>query len=453
LTQLLLDENLYARGQAVEIFLSVTDCDTFDWFQPISTEFSDHQLYKEMFSLLQTPLLHNLMENRKDSFPGGGVRCLQLLAFWLSWLRFHFTDPNHKLQLHAHLLEIVRSWTVDTDLESHESQLAKTLFDDFSAVGSCRGEYDTDRSESFLSGIIAPHFLAHESTSESEVLESETPQTLSGTSPPDVDLPVRLKEKGNQLFLEGKCQEALESYISAISALQSKGAGEESISLLATLHYNCASSYWKISEKADPSAALLSSGNATSTQSPLDSCIGSCTHCLALDPFYFKARYRCAVALHQQGRLDEAIGTLDGRYVRPELIPDPKTLEMFQDLRRSCVARILLQQKESPSSAPKVIDERTNCILAQITSRRNASDPPIENDSLPPDSLPTMPAKRQGKKSSPQQPPACANQRNALKFLKKLRACSSQLNENCSLDSPEVSSCLASLRKVCLSVA
>jgi tetratricopeptide (TPR) repeat protein len=455
LTQLLLDNNLYSRGQAVEIFLSVTDCDTFDWFQPISDEFSDHQLYQEMFSLLETPLLYNLIENRKSSFPGGSVRCLQLLAFWLSWLRFHFTDANHKLQLHARLLEIFRSWATDGDLESHEVELAKTLLDDFSAAGAYGSEYDNDKSCSFLSGIIAPRFPASESPPESEALDQTDPQTRPTVCVAKEADPTRLKEKGNKFFLEEKPQRALECYTSAIDALRSRGPHEESSPLLATLHYNCASSYWKLSESVDPSDTLFSTGSASPVQALLDSCIESCTCCLDLDPFYFKARYRCAVALHQLGRLDEAIDFLDSRYVSPDLIPDPKTLEMFQDLRRFCVARILLQQKESPNNtSAKVIDERTTRILAQISSRRNATDP-LETHDHPPlvdlaDPLPGVPTKKQGKKSSSQQqvsPPS--SQKHSLKFLKKLRICASQLDENYLIDSTEVSLCLASLGKVC----
>jgi hypothetical protein len=34
------DPNLYFRGQAMEVFLSITDCDSYDWFKPLGINLS-----------------------------------------------------------------------------------------------------------------------------------------------------------------------------------------------------------------------------------------------------------------------------------------------------------------------------------------------------------------------------------------------------------------------------
>ena len=163
LANMLSEPNLYYRGQIVEIFLSMTDSDNFDWFEPKSDvlgrtlhirflELSDHKLF-----------LDNLLSNRRQSFPGGSMRCLQILAFWLSWVRAMYTK-DQKLHLSQKMLSELQLWgsTNDDDVtrigadgifdastkssqsqtssvqvdssanKEEESKLARTLYEDFS---------------------------------------------------------------------------------------------------------------------------------------------------------------------------------------------------------------------------------------------------------------------------------------------------------------------------------
>jgi tetratricopeptide (TPR) repeat protein len=448
LTSLLLDGNLYARGQAIEIFLSTTDCDAFDWFQPLSADLSQVSLYREMYSLLETPLLQNLLANRLDSFPGGSMRCLQLIAFWLSWLRVHFTGGKHKLQLHLQILETLKVWETSADIEVEESQLARTLFEDFSAAGACNFRYyDQEKSGQLMSGLVASQFDSPNGLVLDRDLIGPPHQGGEEVRGNVGDLPFQLKEKGNYFFFEKKYLQALECYLTALDELSSHSTDNGSTVLPAILHYNCASSYWKLSEQF-PLSNGWETGNVIlletlrSVDSLMEACIAACERCLNQDPNYFKARYRCAMALQQRGQLNEAVKILDPDLLGAGSISDPKMLERLQDLRRACVAGILVQQK---SSASDLIDERTSRILAQISSRRCHQQPSDPSDSLHPESLPSVPEKE---KSAPHRSAPSKGRKGGLKYLKKFRGCISSMRETEPLSTLETCTSTISLLKV-----
>lgn len=99
LVDLLLEPNLYARGQVCEILLSIIDSDQdrFDWFVPLDpathcAEVRGH-LYRKLAGLHAASLLDKLVANsvnymgdsgeeagRENSFPGGSARCLQIMV-------------------------------------------------------------------------------------------------------------------------------------------------------------------------------------------------------------------------------------------------------------------------------------------------------------------------------------------------------------------------------------
>lgn len=427
LTQLLLDPNLYSRGQAVEIFLSLTDCDTYDWFLPISSNLHHLSLYREMYCLLDTPFLQNLLSNRTGSFPGGSMRCLQLLAFWLSWLRVHFTEQN-KLKLHASLLNVINLWAIESEVESDESKLAMTLFEDFSTAGVYDFHSDHITSRSLLQGVISPPAF------HPEVSEIVSPNQLEhfvlGRN--------NLKEKGNKYFAEAKYMEALGCYKSAIDEIEGSESVVEDCKLLATLYYNSANTYWKLSQQTQ----AVWSPTPNSFENFVDACITCCKRCLDLDPLYFKARYRFASTMQQLGRYEEALPYLDTKFLQPDLIPDQKMLDLLQDLRRTCIAQIIILQKETQSG---FIDDRTSRILSQIALRRNHQQ-----------ESPTISASSSGacdtsKSTSSPEIKLSKNSsisKRALKYLTKIRSCVALLNTQHRSDSPEIIQLTITLGKV-----
>jgi hypothetical protein len=147
LCPLLNDANLYIRGQGLELFLSCTDADTFDWFAPATSDMSK-LLHRQLLNLTNvSTFLSNLVANRQGSFPGGSGKALQLLAFWLSWTRALYTS-NQQLKLSDKLLSELQLWSIKDPEEGteegrkpdEEADLAKTVYDDFSTTQFLRGD-------------------------------------------------------------------------------------------------------------------------------------------------------------------------------------------------------------------------------------------------------------------------------------------------------------------------
>ncbi|GFH12739.1 uncharacterized protein HaLaN_08482, partial [Haematococcus lacustris] len=52
----------------------------------------DAAVWRHMFNLSSSQLIPSLLKHQgPDTFPGSGHLALRLLAFFLSWLRYHFT--------------------------------------------------------------------------------------------------------------------------------------------------------------------------------------------------------------------------------------------------------------------------------------------------------------------------------------------------------------------------
>jgi hypothetical protein len=152
LSLMMADSNLFVRGQALEIFLSVVDCDVFDWFAPPKTA-DELKMHEHLLQLMQ-PRVHagerkddsclfltNIFLNRTHTYPGGSLRALQLLAFWLSWIRVTYTK-DQVLFLSEGMLDALKKWDskpaitstsseATANMSEDEKNLAKTLFEDF----------------------------------------------------------------------------------------------------------------------------------------------------------------------------------------------------------------------------------------------------------------------------------------------------------------------------------
>ena len=128
------DANLYYRGQAFEILLSITDNDSFDWFHPHDGSTKQKILHERLLGLSKNPnFLPGLIENRKNSYPGGSFQALQIMGFWLSWVRALKTK-DQVLNLSDKIIHELYLWS-EGDGEKfieEEMALAKAIFQDFS---------------------------------------------------------------------------------------------------------------------------------------------------------------------------------------------------------------------------------------------------------------------------------------------------------------------------------
>ncbi|GAB9471170.1 hypothetical protein Gpo141_00008394 [Globisporangium polare] len=144
-----LHPDLQLRGQTIDCFVQITSSSAFDWFQdPIGYE--SRLLHSKMVALAAAPsrFLHSLVHNIKlydprhesaraqedvGRLPGGTFVMLQILAFFLSWVRKFYSQPKNELRLGRELLDLLRDWRERTQTqEQAELELAQQVFEDFS---------------------------------------------------------------------------------------------------------------------------------------------------------------------------------------------------------------------------------------------------------------------------------------------------------------------------------
>ena len=442
------DENLYLRGQAFEVLLSITDCDTFDWFQHHEGNTATRALHHRLMGLSQHPnFLAGLLDNRTRSYPGGSLRALQLLAFWISWVRAVNTT-NHILTLSDSMLRELKLWSEGQgeDLCEDEINLAKTIYSDFSyeqfhredtadlrkemGTGMGTAERNTqlqlcssdsgvpcdtadashidthsgaDRPAVFVSGFetseyegcdsdtdatrtlpslrlnsngILEHSIAAGisieetlfATVECETAVSSEEGSIAPSQPPAelqylealVEKAQLLKMQGNELFKMLRFTDSLGIYEEAISLLEpmcegvshrsekqhssvtvsAVTAGVDEISkpspviaaLMASLHFNCATAHWKLSELKG--AVTCSAGADQPPLSHEAKCESSCRSALTFDQTYCKCVYRLSCVLLQQGRSIEALEAIE-RYAAAST---SDLDESVKAVRRKCLA-------------------------------------------------------------------------------------------------------------------
>ncbi len=136
LVPLIVSENPYVRSQAIDSFMTITSgCPdaSFDWFE-VPKDHATKVIHQRLFDLTNTDFLKNVLSNYDNSsgksFPGASAWCLQILAFWLSWMRKLYCKDN-MLRLSRELLDMLQRWSVRTDIAGEELELAKKLFEDF----------------------------------------------------------------------------------------------------------------------------------------------------------------------------------------------------------------------------------------------------------------------------------------------------------------------------------
>ncbi|KAF0711789.1 Aste57867_5047 [Aphanomyces stellatus] len=150
-------ENMHFRGQALDVFTQITSNPSFDWFtEPACTEAK--ALHSKMLLLTNTSdMIQSLVANK--DVPAMSFYALQILAFYMSWVRKLYTKGE--LRLSQALLDTLAQWKHEEgsaiERAEDELKLAASVFDDFNrwpaadAVVSAKNE-----APSFASGIKFP---------------------------------------------------------------------------------------------------------------------------------------------------------------------------------------------------------------------------------------------------------------------------------------------------------
>jgi hypothetical protein len=258
LTGLLVDTNLDVRAQAVEVTHRITNGygEQFDWWQPPGEELPAHE---RMAELAQTAFLRNLLINLKtdEASQPGSFLCLQIIAFWLSYIRQKWTQDGI-LHLSQETLDALHAHAQRQDLEAAEAALATELHTDFSRWPPL------------------------------EVAVASSPTKAAAAAPanaaPTSEI---LKEQGNALFKAGSWAPAVALYTAAIDLAKEDPANAARV---AVYYSNRSAAHVKLWE----SPTLSHNDRITH----LTRCLEDCDAAVKADPTYLKGHFRKASILH-----------------------------------------------------------------------------------------------------------------------------------------------------------
>eukprot|EP01138_Halocafeteria_seosinensis_P009804 gb/GECG01010015.1/.p1 GENE.gb/GECG01010015.1/~~gb/GECG01010015.1/.p1 ORF type:complete len:898 (+),score=142.52 gb/GECG01010015.1/:1-2694(+) len=283
LCSMFLAKNLQMRSQAVDAFYQLTAVEEVDWHKPPSTE-RLKQLHWNLFELIDTPFLLYLANNRDSSYPGGSFCCLQIIAWWLSWLRLLHSDG--KFRLAESFLSFLREWKKiaedsvelmndnnERERQRQEAELANRLVEDFSRFGTVEKDFPSlggsDDASKRLSNTKSRQLFSDENLHfmnltvfNTQFSSRDTPgatQQHEEANPVEEDTMLREinkeREKGNRDFRENKLRQAIRIYTDCLSKLNRFTARHgvtvtrsiEVHSLLLKLLSNRANSLYKLS--------------------------------------------------------------------------------------------------------------------------------------------------------------------------------------------------------------
>lgn len=85
---------------------------------------------QRMFELTEAGIIQKLVANYDSPFPNASHLCLNILAFYSSFLRVNFCKDNI-LQFSQVLLDKLEAWSKREDVSAQERDLAKRMHEDF----------------------------------------------------------------------------------------------------------------------------------------------------------------------------------------------------------------------------------------------------------------------------------------------------------------------------------
>ncbi|GIL77546.1 hypothetical protein Vretimale_2922 [Volvox reticuliferus] len=318
--------NAYLASQAMSSLMHITDETLlFPWHEPpLAPDGGGPRLgtyalvFQRMFELTDV-LLPNLLAHYRHppAFPGSTNMALRLFAFYVSWLRKHYTRDG-QLSLSASLLALLQKWGADEQVSEEERELAKQLYMDFSRCPPAEKLPAPNGNVTPKARSDSLHLLGGLSTDE----EPETSVVLERTDinrGPSADNEAeQLKEQGNDAYRRGDYSTAIHLYSAALDVLVPTERLLTEGPRRAVYHSNRAAAYMaraasgRLQEgDADTTGHLegVDHGSQGAISRHYEAAVMDCDHALALQPSgnpASKTLLRKCRALLQLGRLDEA---------------------------------------------------------------------------------------------------------------------------------------------------
>lgn len=264
------DPDMHIRAHAVELFRKLTADE--HWYQQIHDPDVEH-MHRSLVALADSAnFVESLLENRYSSYPGGELSCLELLAFWLGWLRHQHTE-DRRLAVSRDLVAGLSEWARlarEERNDDQETELAARLFEDFVRMPRHDG----------LGHVGAIVFGSVIEPGPDGAFELLSTPPMPVVTPRSSAFNMSAHERGNHLFALGDLSGALEQF--GIALADTTDAKKR-----ACLLCNRATCYLNSNE--------------------LEYCESECRQALQHDPHHVKARYRLAQCLNRSQRIFEAI--------------------------------------------------------------------------------------------------------------------------------------------------
>ena len=317
---------LQVVSQALNILLLITDEELFPWHDPPllpdgtgpkEGQGPDALAWAAMHQLSKTAFIKRLIRHATpSSFPEASHTVLKVVAFYLSWLRQHYT-PRGVLHISKDLLDAFEHWAAralnkDDAMScpppsAEELQLASKLFDDFSRFPPAEADLDSP-------SISTTNEESIKSNSNSDNLELQSFLSESSDG----------KARADSAFREQRLDEAIDLYTKCLDMLVPSEALPSESKRRSVLHANRAASYLArvgmlIENNAAPSSrsdlrGLLEGLDLSSSDEReliitrhYEAALMDSQTSLDLDPSYYKAWARKALALFELGRHKEAL--------------------------------------------------------------------------------------------------------------------------------------------------
>ena len=232
----------------------------YDWFAAPSGGADDARLHGSLLSLGRGRFIADLLQNRKNAWPGASQAALEILAFWLSWARAgHAREGGLRLSFAG--LEALRDWAErpirnetdalqwmtqtaeiasgplalpNTTNEVSEADLARRLYDDFLRFGP--GDEALPAAPAAAPALIGlaeprnllPPLVPRESLSAAgwedgdaaaAIESTAATTTTSATEVTPLSIATTHKEAGNAHFRGERWREAALEYSQGLTAL------------------------------------------------------------------------------------------------------------------------------------------------------------------------------------------------------------------------------------------
>ncbi|GLI59337.1 hypothetical protein VaNZ11_001196, partial [Volvox africanus] len=317
--------NAYLASQAMSSLMHITDETLlFPWHEPPAApdgrgpRLGPYALvFQRMFELTDV-LLPNLLAHYRHppTFPGSTNMALRLFAFYVSWLRKHYTRDG-QLSLSASLLALLQKWGADEQVSEEERELAKQLYMDFSR---CPPAEELPAPNGDVTPEARPtslHLLGGLSTDEEPEISVVSERTDINRGPSADNEAEQLREQGNDAYRRGDYSTAIHLYSAALDVLVPTDCLLTEGPRRAAYHSNRAAAYMargasgKLREgDADKTGHLegVDHGSQGVILRHYEAAVMDCDQALALQPSgnaAAKTLLRKCRALLQLGRLEE----------------------------------------------------------------------------------------------------------------------------------------------------